>query len=614
MQMTYEFDTDSNFDLTNTQIQSAVGKLAIVNNPGQVFSQPFTSDSGFTYDSAKAEFTGGLVRQKDQRPSNSLIAATYTALKSLNWSQGGSLTATDIGTPVLSAGKLQCHGGGNNAVRYENADIGSEGNTGAFKIKYTPNYSGTPAANYNIFEFAPVSGNNDRMLVLHSASGGTLRFTAYTSVGTIKHTAVAFGAAWSPVAGTTYELELNWDTVAGVVRLFVDGVLQGAMPVSSYARGTDADRLYIGAGTVYTATDASFDDPILFNTVQHTSNYTPGYTVPETSYAANIVSAPAFTYTGLGTIVAVESSTVTETGSPRYTVNDLYWNGSAWVSSNGTYAQANDSATIIANLTSLNVTGATSVPFKVYFTDSNTQSSVDLVSITVTGQKYSPTGSIVPIQPINVQAISAYTQTEVIPGSTELKIILIVDGVDKYWNGSAWVNSNGLIAQANTEAEVNTNIAALSLGSNSTVFIKWMMATSDNTATPEISLVVVTFDFGGIETVPDTVLIWGYYKDISKQPVAGATVTFTLKRTAKEYKEAASNIIEQSVSTTTDANGYFEVDLIRSSEYEGEGVYIISITKADASLETSQNSGKQPLEFSAPDADEKDITDLLEAS
>lgn len=358
----------------------------LIPNPGQVFSQSFASDVGFVYNAALAEFVGGLVRQKDQRPANGVAGATYTSSKNLNWITSGSLVATDIGAPVLAGGKLQCLGGGNNGVRYDNANLGASGNVGAMRIRYTPNYSGTPAANMTIFEFAPTSGNNDRMVLFHSVSGGTLRLTAYTSVGTVKHSAVVFGVAWVPVAGTEYELELNWDTVAGVVRLFVNGALQGAMPVSSYARGTDATRLYIGAGTVYPTTDASFNDALLFSTVQHTGAYVAGYTVPEAVYLATNVNLPNFAYTGVGTVLAVESSSVTESGTPRYTVGGLYWNGAAWVASNGTYAQANTSADIIANLPSINVSGATTIPVKVLFTDSNALSSVDEISVTVTGQ------------------------------------------------------------------------------------------------------------------------------------------------------------------------------------------------------------------------------------
>ncbi len=609
----YSFDNTNNFNKTNTVVTDK-GRLQLIPNTGQLFSQDFTDDTGFTYDSNYAEFVAGILRQKDLRATDSVLAATYTSSKNLNWSTSGSLVATDIGTPVLSSGKLQCHGGGNNAVRYESADVGASGNVGAIRIKYTPNYSGTPLANYTIFEFAPTTGNADRMLVLHSASGGTLRLTAYTSAGTVKYSAVAFGAAWSPVAGTEYELELDWDTLAGQVRLFVNGVLQGSMAVSSYARGTAATRLYIGAGTVYTAADASFNDVLLFSTVQHTSGYTPGYSVPEFIYAGSKVDGPNFSYTGVGTVLSIDDGSVTETGSPRYIVGLQYWNGSAWVLSNGTYAQANSFATLLANLTSFDTGGGGILPWSVVFTDSNTQSSVDEFDVEITGEKYSPTGYIEPVQGINVQELLDYDHTADETVNAYVQVILKIDGVLTYWNGSAWVPSNGTEAQSNTASEIATNLPSLEFGSNSTVFVRWLLVTSSNTETPELELSNVEYDFGAIATGLAKCLIYGYYKDISDSPVSGATVKFSLSREKGVYQEANNNIVESAVTTTTDVNGYFEQELVRTSEYSVGGIYKMEITKKDGGLNTSKKNTSAELTFTVPDADMKDITDLLPGS
>lgn len=608
----YPFNNTADYNKTLTEVVGGAAKLALVANPGQVFAEDFADDTGFTYDNTKAEFVAGILRQKDQRPANAVLAATYTSFKNLNWSTSGSLVATDIGTPSILSGKLQCLGGGNNAVRYESADIGASGNVGALRLKYTPNYSGTPATNYTIFEFAPVSGNNDRMLLLHSASGGTLRLTAYTSVGTVKYSAVAFGAAWSPVAGTEYELELNWDTLAGIVRLFVNGVLQGSMTVSSYARGSDADRLYIGAGTVYTAADAEFNDVMLFSTAQHTANYTPGYTVPETIYFGSKVDGPNFSYSGVGTVLSVDDGSVVEVGLPRFIVGLQYWNGSAWVVSNGTYAQANDFATALANFPTFNTGGGGILPWSVVFTDSNALSSVDEFDVEVTGQKYPALGYLEPVAALNVKELVSYLQSQTTPANTSVKVILKIDGVLKYWNGTAWVTSDGTGAQANTAADVQTNLSSLVLGVNSTIYVRWVLESSVITSTPLLEEATVEYEFGAIEVDPLTCIVHGYYKDIANQAVAGATVLFALvKQETTEYSEAQNNIIEKSVSVLTDVNGYFATPLIRSSEYQNGGKYKVTITKAADSLSTAVDSGGSDLEFLVPDAETKDITDLL---
>ena len=609
LSLSYGFDTELDYTLSNCAILSSKARLAIVPSPEQLFAQDFASDVGFTYDNTKAEFNAGILRQKDLRPVSSVLAATYTSSKNLNWSTAGSLVGTDIGAPLLSAGKLSCLGGGNNGVRYESADIGASGNVGAMKIKYTPNYSGTPATNYNIFEFAPVSGNNDRMLVFHSATG-TLRLSAYTSVGTAKHAAVPFGGVWSPVAGTEYEIELDWDTVAGVVRLFVNGVLNGSMPVSSYARGSDADRLYIGAGTSYFAADGYFDDALLFSTVQHTAGYTPGYTLPEFIYGASKIDGPNFTYSGLGSVLSIDDGSVVETGSPRFIIGLKYWNGSAWVVSNGTYAQANSFATALANLASFVASGSI-LPWSVVFTDSNTQSSVDDFDVEVTGQKYSPTGYLEPAQGVQVKTLISYLHTHTENANTDLRVVLKVDGVLKWWNGTAWATSNGSIAQGNTAEEINLNMASLSLGVNSTIFVRWLMATSSNVETPEIETATIAYNFGAIETPLVTCEVFGYLKNISDAPVVGAKIKFELNQKPEKYKEANKNIISTlSVEATTDANGYFTIPLVRSSEYEDATEYKATIT-IGTTIITKSSSGK--LLFQVPDADTKDLSDLLPA-
>lgn len=608
----FDFSSQASFSVYQAIVQAGEGSLDHEDTLS-TWTEDFTDDTDFTYDNTKAEFAGGLVRAKDLRLANSVLGATYTSSKDLSWSQSGSLAAMDIGTPVLSFGKLACLGGGNNAVVYENSDIGSSGNVGAIRLKYTPNYSGAPASNYNIFELAPVSGNNDRMLLLHSASGGTLRLTAYTSVGTVKHTATILGSAWSPTAGTEYELELNWDTVAGVVRLFVDGVLQGSAPVSSYARGNDANRLYIGAGTVYNVTDASFNDVLLFSTVQHTSNYTPGYTVVETAYATSKIDLPTYIHSVPGQDISSLTSFVAVTaGSPRFTVEGKYWSGSAWVASNGTYAQANDAATINTNISSLGLlTGDNTIDASVIFPDSNTLASVSNLDVGHMAGTHFESGSIETSSALSIQSIASFAATINEPTNTTLRFQLRIDGVLKYHNGSAWVASDGSTTQGNTAAQINSNVGTLSLGQNSSVKIRIALATTDIEVSPSIDEFTIVYDFGGIGAEPTTCIVWGYYRDISGIPVSGATVTFSLVRTKKTYKEASSAIIEKSVSVITDSNGYFEIDLIRSSEYEGSGTYKIVIVKEADSLETSTDSESDVLSFSVPDSIDKNITDLL---
>lgn len=604
---TFPFTDSVNYVRSNTEIAAGKAKLSLVSNPGQVFSQAFTADTGFTYDAAKAEFVGGVLRQKDLRPANSIVGATFTTSKDLSWSQGGALTATDVGT-ALSSGKLEVIGN-NISARYTNAEIGAVASQFALKFKFIPKFNGSPLPGADIIGIKPVSGNANRFGIFLSQGAGW-RVVVFDSAGVS-----AFEADTATVAfnlDQEYEMEINVDTEAGKVYTLRDGVLMSTATFTGFTRGVTATTLCLGDWDYGNYSNHQFDDVVLFSGDEHSnSNYTPGYSLSEVAFAASSVALPAFTYTGIGTILAVEGSAVTEAGAPRYIIAGKYWNGSAWVTSNGSYAQANTSADVIANLTSLTVTGATSFVVSVVFTDGATVSSVDSVSVTVTGQKYSPTGYIEPAQAIQVKALIDYSQVVTTPGSTAVKVILKIDGVLKWFDAGVLSASDGTAAQANTAAELAAGFASLDLGSNSSVLLRWLLTTPTNTDTPELDEATIEYNFGALETDPATCEVYGYVRKIDGSPIAGASVSFKLSMTTKQYKEANMNsLLDIPVVVTTDDDGYFSTLLIRTSEFEGTGKYEVTITKD--SVEASLIS-KKKLIFEVPDADQKDLTDLLTA-
>ncbi len=610
---TFPFTDEVNYNLFNAQIQSGKAKLAIVPNPNQEFTQSFSSDVGFTYDSAKAEFAGGLVRQKDLRNTYAVFAANFNLGLDSNWTP---VVPVQIGTPTNTDGKLQCLGSETNTgLAYTAAGLASMTNKGTIRFKFTPHYSGPPAANEGSISVRPSAGNIDRIMLRHGAGSGTLLLDLYNSAGVAVCSTGASSGSFSNwttnVAGTEYEISIVFDGPAGTVQIFINGVSFGLKTPGAFTRTGTATIVNIGSNPTLAACDSTFDDVICYSEALWTSGYTPGYSIADYAYAASSVALPNFSYTGVGTIQAVESSVITEVGSPRYIVGGKYWNGSSWVVSNGSYAQANPSATVIANLTSLVVTGATSVPVSVIFNDSNSLSSVDLISVFVEGQKYSSSGYVETAQALNVEALDSYEQDVTTDADTDVLVIIKIDGILYWFNGTAWVVSNGTAAEANTAEDINSNLVSLDFGSNSSVIIRWLLATDVISKTPELDISTVGYNFGGIAQDPATCLVWGYARKINGAPISGAKVTFELKQSdATQYVEATQNVImAEKIVVTTDVNGYFETDLIRNSEYEGtDPVYLISIEKGSVKTSKISTAG---LEFSVPDADNKDITDLL---
>src|SRR5690606_30672856 len=104
------------------------------------------------------------------------------------------------------------------------------------------------------------TGNADRCLLSHSPSGNNLRVTLSDSSGVQIYLAEAIGGSFSVTANEQYEIELNVDSINGVIRLFINGNLHGTLNPGSWARDTNQARFYLGAmPTIYNTADASFD-------------------------------------------------------------------------------------------------------------------------------------------------------------------------------------------------------------------------------------------------------------------------------------------------------------------------------------------------------------------
>src|SRR4030043_194183 len=622
--MSYQFsalyDNITNLDYSQTEIIATNGALATLNNSGLTFSQDFSSDSGFTYDSSKSEFTGGLVRQKDTRPSNATFLASYNVNKDGNGG-GGTLTGTLNGGATVHDGVLDLASG---TVKYE--DFSATGNAGSqqtlcIRKVIIPNFTGAPATSqfYVNISQAPTVANN--MVAVYHTSGSTnITIRIKDSAGAD----IIFTSAgsYSPTSGVPFEIELNMDLTSGATRLFINGTQLGSTITTTGTRGSSIGLLRIGSdynGTV--ASNFKTDSLLIFSTVQHTSNYTPDWSnIYENIYVENKVDLPNFSYSGPKTLITLDSFSTTETDSPKFILNDKYWNGSSWATSDGSYLQANDKATILANIGSLSVTGTTSITCSVVFQNSHTQSSVDLLTITYTGQKYYLSGWLRTKSYFTAEELTLLAKTTTEPANTLVKYAIMVDGILKYWNGSAWAVSDGTESKTNTLSEINTNIATI-VTTNSTVKFYVLLITTDNQVTPNIELATIDYDFAGDIAEPETCIVYGYYRDLSGNGINDATVTFTLKRNKYEYKEAADSVIEKAVSVTTGSNGdpdwedgYFEIELIKSKEFEGTGEYYLSVEKENDTLKTNKDSTGALIEFEVPDATEKNITDILTAA
>jgi len=583
------YNTPSDFTFDANKISMvALAKLKYIPIPEQHFVQNFSSSTGFTFDTNKVEFNTGTLEQKDQTPANSVFGCNFSVLDSAsglnvkeNWSD---YVPTLTGTPVVTAGKLVCIGAGYGA-HYDNAMLASA--QGEIKFKYTPNYNGGPASNVNVVALVNPLSNNDRIVMTNSPSGNNLRITISNASGTAVVTALAIGGAWTAVLGTEYEFALNYDSVSGVVRLFIDGALHGTLSLGAWTNGGSATTLSIGStDKIYNTAEGSFDDVILFNSVQHTAPYTSGYIVPQTVYAEAFTEMPQFAYGGEGVLDSFDGMTTTEVNAPKYVLNGLYWNGAAWATSDGSYAQASSEATVAANIDTL--TPSDTLDIDIVFQASNIQSSISNLDVEYSGQLYATDNpTVVNNSGVFTDSLDTFSATYTEVGSDSVSFQLLVNEIPKYFNGtsSSWVTATlGLIAESNTESEIETNKGSLDLTNGRILKVNAILHSTDGTTTPDITQVYIAYGFQGV--IPDTPLecfVYAYLKDIQADAKNGVLEI----ENEKTFSNNGTLVIANIQRADFDENGYVEISVIETESVSKKYNFRINYTDIDNCPQTS---------------------------
>ena len=103
--------------------------------------------------------------------------------------------------------------------------------------------------------------------------------------------------------------------------------------------------------------------------------------------------------------------------------------------------------------------------------------------------------------------LGAFTETATKPGSDIKYHVSSDDGVVwKYWNGSAWVATNGTYAQANTAAEVNDEIN--SLAGSGTLKSRALLHSDTGAETPELDNIYIAEGVSYTTTPQEIAMDW----------------------------------------------------------------------------------------------------------
>jgi len=377
---------------------------------------------------------------------------------------GGDLTGTAIGAVRVVHG-LDLEGGagaGTHFIDYSAAlNVDNIVQQGTFRFTVIPNYSGGSPGTLGsrLFHVTKSSISRDNEIrVLHDIAG-TITVVIRDRFGAFLVNAL-FGS-WTAVAGVPTQHEFNFNIDTGDVRYFLDGVLIGSQTgITGTRLGAQIGEFRIGGDRVTPPNQADFfiRDFACFSTVQHTADFT-------------------------------DESILVSTDDP---------------------------------------------PIK-----PGTSDDID-----------------------SFNGINAVI-TAVAPD--EIRTVQEINSQNMWFNGVAWVNSDGSLAQSNTFADADANADLLDVSQGVRYRSVTLIHSDDGVSTPSIASLTFQFDFFAFEAdQPDvrTCVVFGFVADASEVPQANVRVCVfhdTFFHGSKVVKKPLAP-----VAVFTDANGFFEIAVIET--------------------------------------------------
>ena len=575
----FTFDTAIDYTYDGDEIIVALSKaeLEIIDKPDNSFPVDFSSNTGFTYDSTKSEFSGGQNQQVDQRPTDAIFYASYSTDENANWSN-------DDGTGTLNNGAV---------INANGLDVSAGATASCSYTGNIPKESGCIRLRNVIFNdtstgYVISTGLNDELYILRT-SATALRIIIKNNAGGSAVDFTASGLTLTP--GTPYELELNWNQSgvgSGEAYFYIDGVKKGQdLTWNGDRTGSSDTQLFVGS---YVGSAAGFNGSIgsvlIFDTLQHSGvSYTPDWSdIFNTIYKKTYIQTPELEDANPGTIVSFDELSYAVGGTGvKLSIqigrsgNYLKYNGSTWVAMTDAtdYDEATTIATFEANVESLPVEGEIYGQYRIYYPDSNTQHSISELISTLTIQEYSRNNpTIKNTTVLKSQGIDSIEYTETNYALDYVRHAIEVNGVNKYWNGSSWAISSGF-SETSEASDVEDNISSLNISSGADIRFVGFLHSNNGVQTPILSNVEITYDvWGGGVSNPKLCLVYGYIRDITNEPPENVTIEIQPKNNANYNNEIQVTTHLKEISP--DSTGYWEILLFKSSELSPVTQYLFN--------------------------------------
>lgn len=182
--------------------------------------------------------------------------------------------------------------------------------------------------------------------------------------------------------------------------------------------------------------------------------------------------------------------------------------------------------------------------------------------------------------PISMDELDAYAENKTVAGADQIKYTLCLDGVDKYWDGAAWSNSDGTYAQANLASEIETNKATFPVSSGGDVKVRAFLHSDTGTTLPTLTSVTLDYDFFVSDPAPiPECIVYTFLKDQEGDPIENAKFRCINK---SQFFHSDHNIGKFEVEALTNDLGYAELSLIETAsvleDFDFEMVYTDPLT------------------------------------
>ncbi len=191
-----------------------------------------------------------------------------------------------------------------------------------------------------------------------------------------------------------------------------------------------------------------------------------------------------------------------------------------------------------------------------------------------------------------VSSLVDFDATVVEPGNDEIRFAIIINGIETYWNGSAWVSSAGY-PENNTIAEIKANISSINIVGIVAIGYKAYFHSDDGSTTPQ--LFDVSFEYNSSETADDVTkcIVWGINRKTTNDDFDDSAFVIRLSQDAVKY---LSNIMrDDEIIITPDINtGYWEIALVETATMP-DSVYYEFIFETDTNKTPSKTIIKKDV-------------------